>query len=412
MRILVLAGAYPYPERPSSGIFNEKCVVVLQKICEYLEVLAPRPYVPYPIKLFPRWKDYSQIPGYQIRNGVSIHRPSTLVIPRIGSALWCDRVAYLWCRNLAIKLHHKNEFDAILSFDLSETGGIAWRLGKALKIPAVGWAFGNDVRFSSQTSLGQVVVRALRNLDLIFYQSQELLQVAASHLDTSSSELPSDQHVVLAHGIPDPPFLMKEKISKQIRATLGIGEKQVVVTYVGRMVKEKGILDLVEVISSAVSQDDRIVCLMIGSYPSFDETALLKQAIRQSPSFVQDRIRVLPACEASGIWEYLCATDIFAFPSHREGMPNSLLEAIAIGVPVVAFAIPPVLEINQNEKLIYSVPPFDCELFAKAIVSLARSPEDRGRMGQLGTKEVKRRFSVEKNMREALKYIKGISKNL
>jgi glycosyltransferase involved in cell wall biosynthesis len=37
---------------------------------------------------------------------------------------------------------------------------------------------------------------------------------------------------------------------------------------------------------------------------------------------------------------------MFAFTSHHEGMPNSLLEAMAMGVPAIAFAIPPVVELE------------------------------------------------------------------
>jgi len=171
------------------------------------------------------------------------------------------------------------------------------------------------------------------------------------------------------------------------------------------MVKGKGILDLVEAFSIAASQDKRLVCLMIGSYPSLDETHMLQNFINQQPSSVRDRIKVLPACESDRIWEFLCATDIFAFPSYREGMPNSLLEAMAIGIPAVAFGIPPILEINQKEMVVLIVEPFDRELFGEAILSLARNPKDREGMGQLARVEVRKRFMVKENMAEVVKHL-------
>ena len=89
--------------------------------------------------------------------------------------------------------------------------------------------------------------------------------------------------------------------------------------------------------------------------------------------------------------------DIFAFASHREGMPNSLLEALAIGVPAIAFAIPAVLEIDAGAGALLLVPPLDTVQYAEALVQLAASPADRVRLGEKGRERVLARFMVREH---------------
>ena len=133
MKILVLAPDYPKPGRLFGGIFNERSVLALKELCDSLEVLAPRPYAPPLISsCVPRWKIHALTPSYEVRNGVAVHRPAVPIIPKIGSAFWLDHGAFLWCRQTARTIYRRTQFDAIMSFDLSGPGGMAWRIGRDL----------------------------------------------------------------------------------------------------------------------------------------------------------------------------------------------------------------------------------------------------------------------------------------
>lgn len=400
MRILVVASNYPHPGHPFSGAFNEKCVAALKEICKEVVVLAPRPYVPPLLSFVSRWKSYSSIKPYEVRDGVSVHRPAVPVIPRVGSAFSVDLAAFLSGRRVAKTEHRRAQFDAIVSFDLIGTGGVAWRLARDLGIPASGWAFGNDVRLPRSSTFTRVVIRALQHLDVVFYQSRELLEKAAELLGTSPDRMSCTRHVVLAHGIPEPPELPLTKTRNLMRAELGVADNQVLILNTGRVSREKGLFELIDAISLAAGQNPLIVGILVGSNPGYDESALVQKRLKQAN--LSDRIKVLPACSPTEVWEYLCAADIFAFPSHNEGMPNSLLEAMAMGVPAIAFGIPPVLEINAGTGALITVPAFDCKLFAEAILRLSASPDERCRIGERGKAQVFDRFMVRKNMAAAL----------
>jgi teichuronic acid biosynthesis glycosyltransferase TuaC len=402
MKLLFLAAYYPHPNYLFSGIFNERSASVLSELCDVVEVLVPCPYAPPLLSaLSPRWKLYRNISRHEVRNGISVHRLRYLQIPHLGGSFWIDPGVFFWLRRRARKMHQRIGFDAIISFDLVGVGGLAWRLGRYLGIPASGWAIGGDVRLPPNSSYRRVLIQALRNLDIVFYQSRELLQKAAELLGLCPAQMSNRKHVVLPRGIPPPPSLAKAEVRKRIRKRLNIEENQIVVLNVGRVVRDKGIFELMAAMSLVVAENPHIVCVSVGSNPALDETIGLQKKLDEV-SLLKERFKVLPSCSPDEVWEYLCAADIFALPSHEEGMPNSLLEAMALGVPAVSFAIPPVLEIETRTGCVVAVPLFDTVSFANAILRLSSSPEERARIGERGRLRVEERFMAHKNMAEAV----------
>jgi len=85
--------------------------------------------------------------------------------------------------------------------------------------------------------------------------------------------------------------------------------------------------------------------------------------------------------------------DVFALPSHREGLPNVLLEAMAAGLPCIATpvgAIPEVLEGGCG----LLVPVGNTDLLHRAIVTLLASPQQRKELGDRARERISRRYSV------------------
>jgi teichuronic acid biosynthesis glycosyltransferase TuaC len=396
MKILVVTSNYPYTAYRFAGIFNHRSVMGLAEKCETVEVLAPRPYVPPVLSrvLFaPRWKAYATIRGYEVRDGVPIYRPAYLHIPRLRSAFWTGAGAFLSCRQLAREMHKRVGFDAIVSFDLLAAGGLAWRLGADLGIPASGWATGELIQ-----------AKTLKRLDLVYYQSRELFEEAAGVLKVCPDSMPPEKHVVLPRGILEPPSLPRADARKRARLAWGATDEHIVVLSIGRITRAKGVFELLEALSLVMRADPRVICVMIGSNPAFDETAAVQKMFHRTPN-LRDRVRLLPACSPDVVPEYLCGADMFAFCSHKEGMPNALLEAMAMGIPAVAFAIAPVLEIDAEREALVTVPPFDSTLFAKAILRLVASPDDRARIAESGKARVQDRFMMRKNIAQALQLL-------
>jgi len=86
-------------------------------------------------------------------------------------------------------------------------------------------------------------------------------------------------------------------------------------------------------------------------------------------------------------------------------MPNSLLEAMAMGIPAVAFAIPPIREIEAGTGGVVMVPFLDTAAFSQEIMKLAASPDERERIAKIGKAQVMNRFSLRNNMAEVVRML-------
>jgi teichuronic acid biosynthesis glycosyltransferase TuaC len=407
MNFLIVVSNYPHAGHPYSGAFNERSARALKELGHQVDVLAPRPYVPRILAVWnARWRAYSQIADCEMRHGLSIYRPAYLQLPRVG-ALALELSAYA-CSAREIERRHKaKHYDAILAFNLIGAGGLAWRLGRRLAIPVAGWATGNDVRLPVNSSHGHAVAATLQRLNLVFYQSAELRARAATLCRSVGASPHANRHIILPRGIETPPP-MSEAVRHRVRAKLGLRADQLMVLYVGRMVEAKGIFELVDAIALARKEQPGIVCALVGAHSGFDDGRALRQRLRER-SELSRHVQLLGACRPEKVWQYLNAADIFAFPSHCEGMPNSLLEAMAAGVPSVACAIPPVLELDNGQGALKTVPPRNASELARALVELARSPEQRRLIGEKGKERVLSHYQAKASMAEAVRRLAALS---
>jgi glycosyltransferase involved in cell wall biosynthesis len=107
--------------------------------------------------------------------------------------------------------------------------------------------------------------------------------------------------------------------------------------------------------------------------------------------------------ERDDIPELLAEADCFVLSSTSEGLPISVLEAMAAGVPVVASDVGGVHELVTDGSTGYLVPPRDPAALAQALRQVLGSVDLRARLGKKGREEVEQRFTVSRVRREHLK---------
>jgi glycosyltransferase involved in cell wall biosynthesis len=131
----------------------------------------------------------------------------------------------------------------------------------------------------------------------------------------------------------------------QLRKTLGIHEGTRVILCVGRLSREKAQTDFIE--AAALMRKDspqrNIQFVIAGDGP---DNQMLKNLARAR--LVEDRI--IFAGQVADLAPYYKMADLVVLPSHSEGSPNVLLEAMAAGLPIIATAVGGVPEIVQHEK--------------------------------------------------------------
>jgi glycosyltransferase involved in cell wall biosynthesis len=119
------------------------------------------------------------------------------------------------------------------------------------------------------------------------------------------------------------------EIRESMRRQLAVPADAIVVSFVGRLARDKGIATLAEAWVQIRSRHPRVFLLMLGSLDARDSI----DANVLSMLGADERVRRLAHLEdVSGLY---AASDILVLPSHREGFPNVALEAAAMGLPVV-----------------------------------------------------------------------------
>ncbi|PTE90003.1 glycosyltransferase family 1 protein, partial [Staphylococcus equorum] len=138
--------------------------------------------------------------------------------------------------------------------------------------------------------------------------------------------------------------------TKQLKQKLNIKSNDIVVSFIGRLVKEKGILDLLESYDKLVSENVKFI--IIGDLPESErdnETVKLISKYRKEEN-------IIFTGQITNINEYLAISDIYCLPSYREGMPRSIIEAMSMKNAVIATDIRGSREEVINNETGYLVP--------------------------------------------------------
>jgi glycosyltransferase involved in cell wall biosynthesis len=177
--------------------------------------------------------------------------------------------------------------------------------------------------------------------------------------------------------------------TESYRGELSISPDDVVIGYVGRMVAIKDLRTLVAAFAQAVASYPRLSLLLVGDGP---ERATVEDCIRKCG--VAERVRMLGWSE--DLPRVYATMDICALSSLNEGTPVAIIEAMAAGKAVIATNVGGVPDVVTHEETGLLSGPGDVAAMAAAMVRLAASPEDRGRMGSAGRQRAATRYSIDR----------------
>jgi glycosyltransferase involved in cell wall biosynthesis len=180
----------------------------------------------------------------------------------------------------------------------------------------------------------------------------------------------------------------------EVRAELGIPQKAVLVGMSGRMSPGKGHEEFLLAARKLIESSDLDVRFMvIGSASHGEESYEWK--VR---SLAQD-LQIDGLTEFTGfrrdVARLLSSLDILVFPSHEESFGLTVVEAMAMRLPVVASGNAGVLDIVVDGETGILVPPKDHELLADGISKLAHDPQMQERYGNAGRKRAEEFFSIQ-----------------
>jgi sugar transferase (PEP-CTERM/EpsH1 system associated) len=221
--------------------------------------------------------------------------------------------------------------------------------------------------------------------DRLFCVSKELREFYCEQL-----EMKPDRFDVIPNGVDVKQFCPHLEARAQIRARLAVTPNTIVVGTVGRLDPVKDHITLLRAADLALKKGVDLKLVLVGEGP---QRAALENQLSQTPHLAR---KTVLTGELKNVADWLNSFDIFVLPSVSEGMSNTLLEAMAVGVAPIATAVGGNREVVEHERSGLLVPPGGAEKISDFIVQLAGAPEWLQALGRNARERIETRFSIER----------------
>ena len=189
--------------------------------------------------------------------------------------------------------------------------------------------------------------------------------------------IPEAKIALLGNGVDLTRFSPDPESRRAVRAELGFEPDDVVFGVVGRLVAEKGFVELFDVVERLGPTHPSVRWMVVGpddpDKPDALDRDLVKRAEKAGVRFLGRR---------SDVERLYPAMDVFVLPSHREGFSRSGMEAAASGLPIITTDVRGCRQVVRDGETGLLVPVRDRDVLERAVVTLADDPARRGTMAR------------------------------
>ena len=205
-------------------------------------------------------------------------------------------------------------------------------------------------------------------------------------------------------GVDTNQFKPNNELKTKVRSSLGISQESILLLFLGRLNRDKGVLDLANVVKNIYQKNlsDNIQLLIIGP----DEENIKNKVEVICKDFIKN-IHFKDFTDEPE--KFMAAADIFCLPSYREGFGMAALEAGACALPTVASKIYGLTDaVSENETGLFHAPG-DVNGIEEAILKLVEDKNLRLDMGNKGRERTQNLFEKSYVTGEFVKYIKTLN---
>lgn len=239
---------------------------------------------------------------------------------------------------------------------------------------------------------------AFQMADVVFCVSDNLRQIQARH-----TGFPARRMDVIYNGVDTERFRPTSGARAQMRRELNIGEDTFCVGCVGNLKAVKDHMTLLRALERLGNPARTWHVVIAGDGPERRNLEEAASALRSSGP------RVSLVGRIASVPELLNALDVYVLPSKNEGLCNSLLEAMATGVPVIASDAGGNPEVVENGISGLQFPAGDAESLAALLLRLSSDKGTRERFGAAARSHVLSEFSLDKMLRRYEQLYEGLA---
>lgn len=165
-------------------------------------------------------------------------------------------------------------------------------------------------------------------------------------------------------------------------------EKSINILFMGKLGENKGVYDLLHVIPNIIKKHENVYFYLYGD----GEIERVKEIVNSNS--LEKKVFVPGWVNTEQKIEYLNKGSIYILPSYNEGLPISILEAMASSLPIIATNVGGIPEIVEDNKNGYLISPGDINRLEESLLKLIESKELRQEFGNCGLKKSKKYFDV------------------
>lgn len=303
-----------------------------------------------------------------------------------------DILIYTWKSYFfAKKLIAKNKYDLSHSFFSVPCGYISYKLKKRFKMPYIVSLRGADVpgyseRFTTLYAILKPLIREIwSEANYVIYNSQGLKDLATK---TNGRQ----EINVIPNGINTDEFKpdLKKYDDLETRLSNRLSSQNFKILCVSRLTPRKGIKYLIEAFKNLSKKYKNLELIIVGE--GDDKNNLINLS---GEEIKNEKIKFTGLVPHNKLPEIYQTADVFVLPSLNEGMSNTMLEALACGLPLIATDTGGTQELIQNGKNGFIVKMKNPDDLAKKIQQLIKNPELRNKMG-FESRKLAENFSWQK----------------
>ncbi len=363
MKICLFSSTYP-PDVGGVAVSARRIASNLASAGHEIHVLTPSESVP---------------PGSQrteTDGSVTLHRLGAHVRPRETLANWFDA---------AVSLDAAQDFDLFQGQFLAPAGYLAALVARYRGKTSVVSARGNDVDLMPfDRRRATFALKALEWADVVVAVTCDLARKAEA--------LTGRKDVRVIHNGVDTELFSPQPPDADLREHLGLTDRPVV-AFVGEARAKKGLGPMLRVYPR-LYEVVAVQMLLVGGVRS-DDKEMVKFFQRQHRALP---FHLLPPRPNIEMPKFYALSDIVILPSLRDGLPNTLLEAMACGRPVVASAVGGMLDVVTDGHDGLLLPARDDDLWVHTLQQLLLDPETCSQLGASARRTVLDRFTVEREL--------------
>lgn len=197
-----------------------------------------------------------------------------------------------------------------------------------------------------------------------------------------------EENTEIINNAVDLDLFERKKPSKALMSELGIKEGSKVIGYVGRLAAEKNVSNALEIFAELKKSQKNAVFVIAGE-------GAQRQALEEKAKALNIKDSVHFAGYIKDIKPYYSLFNIYLSCSRKEGLPNTVLEAMASGVPCVLSNIPGHKEVVEHEKNGFLFKEGDISNASKFLKELLENDSRRREMRDEARKELQKKFSIK-----------------